>query len=56
MKITQERVEDILARYIDNDLNLSDSAYVREVLVNVCDVTPEEAKALGIDYLFDSED
>lgn len=54
--ITQERTERILCDYIANDLDSADPGYVREVLRDVCGVTTEEAKALGISELFDIEE
>lgn len=55
-RITQERTEDILCRYIDNDLCDADTGYVRDVLRDVCDVTHEEAEDLGIASLFEDEE
>lgn len=55
-RITQERTEDILCRYIDNDLQSAETAYVREVLQDVCDVTYEEAEDLGIAGWFEDEE
>lgn len=52
--MTKERVMDILARYIDNDLCSADPDYVREVLLSIC--TMEEIKELGLDYLWDDWD
>lgn len=49
--MTKERVMDILARYVDNDLCSADRDYVREVLLSIC--TMEEIKELGLDYLWD---
>lgn len=49
--MTKERVMDILARYVDNDLCSADPDYVREVLLSIC--TMEEIKELGLDYLWD---
>ena len=49
---SKERIADILARYVDNDLVSAETSYVREVLRDVCGMTDEEAKDLGFDYLF----
>ncbi len=49
--MTKERVMDILARYVDNDLCSADPDYVREVLLSIC--TMEEIKELGLGYLWD---
>ena len=55
-RITQKRTEEILIRYIDNDLNSADPAYVREVLRDVCDCTYDELQDLGIDGWFDFDE
>ena len=47
-----ERLEEILIRYIDNDLDAADPSYVREILTNVCGCTAEEIMELGLDYLW----
>lgn len=53
--LTKERVIDMLARYVDFDLDGSDPSYVRDVLTNVCDCTMEEIKEMGFDYLWQDE-
>lgn len=55
MKTSQERIADILCRYIDNDLQSADTDYVREVLRDVCVCTTEELEDIGLSYLFEEE-
>ena len=51
-----ERLEEIFISYVDNDLCDADPDYVREVLRDVCGMTDEELKEIGLDYLFDNFD
>ena len=52
--MTVERVKEILMQYVDNDLEGTETAYVREVLSNIC--TREELKELGFwDWLMYEE-
>jgi len=43
--MTLERAQEILIKYVDNDLVYADPGYVREVLGNLC--TEDELKELG---------
>ena len=50
--MTLERAEDILCRYVDQDLESADPGWVREVLINCCGCTKGELIELGLDYIF----
>ena len=41
--MTRERLIDILQRYVNNDLVAADTQYVRDVLMDTCGMTKEEA-------------
>ena len=43
--MTTERAQEILIKYVDNDLVTADPGYVREILSGLC--TEEELKELG---------
>ena len=50
--MTVERIQDILSRYVYNDLCAADPQYVRDVLIDICGCTREEISSLGFDHIF----
>lgn len=54
--IATERLKEILISYIDNDLQVADYQYVRDVIRDTCGCTKEEINELGLDYLFECEE
>ena len=50
--ISKERLVEILQDYIANDYEVAETNYVKDILKNVCGVNEEEAKAIGIEYIF----
>lgn len=50
--MTNERLIDIIGRYVDNDLCSAEPEYVREVLINCCGCTKDELDEIGLSYIF----
>lgn len=54
--MTEERLKQIITRYIDNDLEAVSELYIRDVLIDTCGCSDEEIIELGYDWLLDVVD
>ena len=52
--VSYDRLLGILQTYVANDLEAADTAYVREILMDVCGCTKKEMEDLGFGYLTDT--
>lgn len=52
VKMTADRAREILVRYIEMDANEVSDQYIRDMLIHICECTPEEIKELGLDQFW----
>jgi hypothetical protein len=50
--MTKARLREIVSVLVDDYMESGDPTFVRELLVNECGITWDEASELGIDYLW----
>ena len=53
--ISTREVIDAFVAYVNNDLAAAEPDYVREVLTDVCSLSRDQLRAIGLDYLFEEE-
>lgn len=53
--LSTKRLQELFTCYLRNDYDMADPAYVRNVLTDICHMTIDEAKEMGILDLFTDE-